>query len=188
MPHFSLHLEDQIAFIYQIKLPMPFHVKCHFSMGSDLWKNYSYSSINYLDKNLIKLFLTSCCKGGVSNSHQLPELAFVRFSFSRAWELQSFKSLCERSPPMEQHKKCYTEVALPVPYAEEQLCCVHNSSDQSPHEDKIYGHPQPRLPTLKFIYHECWTAGAVSSGGKKPKQPLTNDFWTQNFALLCFSD
>lgn len=135
MPQFSLHLEDKIAVISQIKLPMAFHVKCHFSMGSDLWKNYPYSSINYLDKNVIKLFLMSCCKGGVSNSHRLPELAFVWFSLFCAWELQS---LCERSPPAEQCKKCHTQVALPVPCAEEQPCCVQNSSDQSPHEHRRF--------------------------------------------------
>lgn len=135
MPQFSLHLEDKIAVISQIKLPMPFHVKCHFSMGSDLWKNYSYSSINYLGKNQIKLFLMSCCKGGVSNSHRLPELAFAWFSLFCAWELQS---LCETSPPAEQRKKCHTQVALPVPSAEEQPCCVQNSSDQSPHEHKRF--------------------------------------------------
>lgn len=82
MPQFSLHLEDKIAVISLIKLPMPFHVKCHFSMGSDLWKKYSCSSTNYLDKNLIKLFLMSRCKGGVSNSHRVPEVALCGFHYS----------------------------------------------------------------------------------------------------------
>lgn len=125
----SFHISD--------KTPNAFSCQMSLFNGFRSLKKLLLFFNNYLDKNLIKLFLTSCCKGGVSNSQQLPELAFVRFSFSRAWKLQSFKSLCERSPPMEQHKKCYTEVALPVPYAEEQPCCVHNSSDQSPHEYKI---------------------------------------------------
>lgn len=30
--------------------------KCHFSVGSNIWKNYSYSSRSYLDKNRMELF------------------------------------------------------------------------------------------------------------------------------------
>lgn len=104
-------------------------------------KNYPYSSINYLDKNLIKLFLMSCCKGGVSNSHRLPEVAFVWLSLLCAWEVQS---LCERSPPAEQREKRQAQVALPVPGAAERPCCAQNSSEHSPHQHKrFWDSPNP---------------------------------------------
>lgn len=72
-------------------------------------KNYSYSSKNDHDKNLIKVFLTSYCEGGLNNSHQVPELAFVWFPLCRAWELRSLQPLCERSPPTGQRHNCCTK-------------------------------------------------------------------------------
>lgn len=127
-------------------------------------KNYSYSSINYLDKNVIKLFLMSCCKGGVSNSHRLPELAFVWFSLFCAWELQS---LCERSPPAEQWDVPLSSGSSSPWCWRAAVLCTELIWPEPSGTQEILGQPRPRLPALKSMYHECWTAGAASLEGEK---------------------